>query len=138
MEVLVPLIAILPLAGFAITALVGRRLDREAHWIPVGMVVIAWAISMVVAFLALTHAEPFGEHGFGVTLYEWIPAGSFVVEAGFFVDTLRFELVEDLPALTNDGREAPGHRPSSRRRNGHSSCSRGRRTGRRHRSAVLR
>jgi len=88
MEVLVPLIAILPLAGFAITALVGRRLDREAHWIPVGMVVIAWAISMVVAFLALTHAEPFGEHGFGVTLYEWIPAGSFVVEAGFFVDTL--------------------------------------------------
>ena len=88
MDILIPLIAILPLAGFAITALVGRRLDREAHWIPVGLVVVAWAISMVVAFLALTHAEPFGEHGFGVTLYEWIPAGTFVVEAGFFVDTL--------------------------------------------------
>ena len=88
MDVLIPLIPLLPLAGFAITALVGRRLDKEAHWIPVGMVVIAWAISMVVAYLAITHAEPFGESGFGVTIYEWIPAGDFVVEAGFFVDTL--------------------------------------------------
>jgi NADH-quinone oxidoreductase subunit L len=88
MEVLIPLIAVLPLAGFAITALVGRRLGREAHWIPVGLVVVSWAISMVVAYAAITHAAPFGEHGFGVTFYEWIPAGDFVIEAGFFVDTL--------------------------------------------------
>jgi NADH-quinone oxidoreductase subunit L len=88
MDVLIPLIVLLPLIGFAITALVGRRLEKEAHWIPVGLVVVVWGISMVVAFGAITHAEPFGEHGFGVTLYEWIPAGSFVIEAGFFVDTL--------------------------------------------------
>ena len=29
-DLLIPLIAILPLAGFAITALVGRRLDKPA------------------------------------------------------------------------------------------------------------
>jgi len=88
MELLIPLIAILPLAGFAITALIGRRLEKEAHWIPVGLVVVSWAIAMVVAYAAITHAAPFGEHGFGVTFYEWIPAGDFVVEAGFYVDTL--------------------------------------------------
>ncbi len=87
-DLLIPLIALLPLAGFALTALVGRRLDKAAHWIPVAMVVVSWAISMVVAYSAITHAAPFGEHGYGVTLYEWIPAGDFVVEAGFFVDTL--------------------------------------------------
>jgi NADH-quinone oxidoreductase subunit L len=87
-DLLIPLIAALPLAGFVITAVIGRRLGKAAHWIPVGLVVVAWAIGMVVAFGAITHAEPFGETGHGVTIYEWIPAGSFVVEAGFFVDTL--------------------------------------------------
>jgi NADH-quinone oxidoreductase subunit L len=87
-DLLIPLIAILPLAGFAITALVGRRLDREAHWVPVGLVVLSWAIAMVVAFSALTGVAPFGEGGYGVSLYEWIPAGRFTIEAGFFVDNL--------------------------------------------------
>jgi NADH-quinone oxidoreductase subunit L len=87
-DLLIPLIAILPLGGFVVTAVVGRRLGKAAHWLPVGLVVAAWAIGMVVAVGALTHADPFGESGYGVTLYEWIPAGDFVVEAGFFVDTL--------------------------------------------------
>ncbi len=87
-ESLIPLIAILPLAGFALTALVGRRLGRQAHWIPVGAVFVAWLIAMAAAFSALTGAEPFGEHGYGVHLFEWIPAGGFVVNVGFFVDNL--------------------------------------------------
>jgi len=87
-DLLIPLIALLPLAGFVITALIGRRLEKQAHIIPVGVVVIAWAISMVVAIATLTHAEPFGEAGHGVTFYEWIPAGDFVVSAGFYVDAL--------------------------------------------------
>ena len=37
---------------------------------------------------ALTGAEPFGEHGYGVHLFEWIPAGEFVVNVGFFIDNL--------------------------------------------------
>ncbi len=91
-DLFIPLIAILPLAGFVITAVVGRRLDKRAHLIPVGAVLVAWAMSMVVAFLALTHGAPFNDEaaGFGheVHLYTWIPAGGFVVEAAFFVDAL--------------------------------------------------
>ncbi|MEZ0240413.1 MAG: NADH-quinone oxidoreductase subunit L, partial [Chloroflexota bacterium] len=85
---LIVLIPALPLAGFLVTAAIGRRLGKEAHWIPVLAVVASWAIAMVVVAGALTGAEPFGEHGHSVALWHWIPAGSFSVEAGFFVDNL--------------------------------------------------
>src|SRR3954452_861638 len=87
-DYLIPLIALLPLIGFVVTAMIGRRLDKEAHWIPVGMVVASWAISMLVAWSAITGAAPFGHEGHDVRLYEWIPASSFAVNAGFFVDNL--------------------------------------------------
>jgi NADH-quinone oxidoreductase subunit L len=87
-ESLLPLLVILPLAGFAITALIGRRLGKQAHWIPVLAILVVWAIAMAVAYGALTGAEPFGEHGYGVTYFDWIPAGQFTVEVGFFVDQL--------------------------------------------------
>ena len=85
---LIPLLAILPLAGFGITALIGRRLGKGAHWIPVLAVFVVWLIAMAVAYSALTGAAPFGEHGYGVRLFEWIPAGGFEVNAGFYVDNL--------------------------------------------------
>jgi NADH-quinone oxidoreductase subunit L len=85
---LLPLIVLLPLAGFAITALIGRRLGKQAHWIPVLAVAAAWVIAMAAAYGALTGAEPFGEHGYAATYFEWIPAGTFVVDVGFFVDQL--------------------------------------------------
>src|SRR5712671_5751217 len=87
-DLLIVLIVVLPLVGFAVTALIGRRLDKQAHWIPVGLIVLVWAISMVVAFATLTHAEPFGEAGHGVNLFTWIPAGDFQVHASFYVDAL--------------------------------------------------
>ncbi len=87
-DLLIALIPALPLAGFVVTAAIGRRLDRRAWWIPVGAVVASWAIAMVVVVAALGGAEPFGEGGHGVTLFEWIPAGAFSVTAGFFVDNL--------------------------------------------------
>jgi NADH-quinone oxidoreductase subunit L len=87
-DTLVPLIAALPLAGFTITALIGRRLGKAAHWIPVLAVFVAWLISMAVAYSALTGVAPFGVGGFDVRLFEWIPAGTFQVNAGFYVDNL--------------------------------------------------
>jgi NADH-quinone oxidoreductase subunit L len=93
-DLLIPLIVALPLAGFLITAAIGKRLGKQAHWIPVGAVVVSWIVAMVVVAASLTNAEPFGEAGFGVTLWTWIPAhgaaGSpdFVITAGFFVDHL--------------------------------------------------
>jgi NADH-quinone oxidoreductase subunit L len=90
---LIPLIPALPLAGFAFTALFGRRLGKRASWVPLAAVVVSWAISMVIVSGALTHAEPFGEHGAGVTLWSWIPAGAFHVDIGFHVDALTAALL---------------------------------------------
>ena len=86
MESLVVLIPALPLAGFVLTGLIGRRLDREAHWLAVGVVVVSWLLAMIVAFTALTGG--FGADGLTVKLWNWIPAGRFNVEIGFFVDNL--------------------------------------------------
>jgi NADH-quinone oxidoreductase subunit L len=93
-ELLVPLIVALPLAGFLLTAAFGKRLGKQAHWIPVGAVILSWLVAMVVVAAALTNAAPFGASGFGVTLWQWIPAPGaagapdFNVSAGFFVDHL--------------------------------------------------
>ncbi len=90
---LIPLIPLLPILGFAFTALFGRRLQLRfgrtaAELVPLTTVFVAWIIAMAVVVPALTHAEPFGEHGLGVTLWTWIPAGDFVVDMGFHVDAL--------------------------------------------------
>jgi NADH-quinone oxidoreductase subunit L len=88
MDTLIPLIAALPMGGFLFTAVVGRRLGKRAHIVPVAAVGLAWAIAMVVVVTALTGGEPFGEGGYAVKLWDWIPAGAFHVEAGLFVDNL--------------------------------------------------
>jgi len=85
-ESLIPLIAALPIAGFVFTAVAGRRLGRRAWVVPVAAVAIAWGLAMVVVYTALTGG--FGESGAVVKLWDWIPAGSFHVEAAFFVDNL--------------------------------------------------
>jgi NADH-quinone oxidoreductase subunit L len=83
---LVPLLLVLPLFGFVFTALFGRRIGRFAFLVPLLLVVATWAFAMVVVFEALTGG--FGEHGAGITLYTWIPAGAFQVQLGLFVDQL--------------------------------------------------
>ncbi len=97
-ETLIPLIPLLPILGFAFSALFGRRLMMTfGRWaseiVPVTAVVIVWLIAMYVAAGALTHAEPFGEHGLDVKLWTWIPAGSFSVDLGFHVDALTAALL---------------------------------------------
>jgi NADH-quinone oxidoreductase subunit L len=92
-DALIPLIAILPIAGFAFTALFGRRIQAQfgkpaASAVPLAMVAISWLAAMIVAFGAITGTAPFGEHGHGVTFWQWIPAGQFSVSAGFYVDAL--------------------------------------------------
>jgi len=83
---LVPLIPAIPLAGFVFTAFFGRRLGRPAFVLPLVGVTVTWLLSMAVVYQALTGG--FGEHGAGVTLWRWIPAGTFNVDVGFFVDQL--------------------------------------------------
>ncbi|HSW40987.1 MAG TPA: NADH-quinone oxidoreductase subunit L [Patescibacteria group bacterium] len=83
---LVPLLLLLPIAGFAFSAFFGRRIGRFAFLVPLLLIVATWAIAMVVAYEALSGG--FGEHGAGITLWTWIPAGAFNVEMGLFVDQL--------------------------------------------------
>jgi NADH-quinone oxidoreductase subunit L len=90
---LISLIPLLPILGFAFTALFGRRLMARwgrgaAEIVPVGIVIAVWVIALAVIVPALTHAEPFGEHGFEMKLWTWIPAGNFQVDLGFHVDAL--------------------------------------------------
>src|SRR6266511_945588 len=91
MDQLIPLIVFLPIAGFAFTALFGRRLQHAygkpaASIVPVGLVVVTWLIASAVAFTALTGG--FGESGASVTLWNWIPTGDFSIDVGFRVDQL--------------------------------------------------
>jgi NADH-quinone oxidoreductase subunit L len=83
---LVPLLLLLPIAGFAFTALFGRRIGRFAFLVPLLLIVATWAIAMVVVYEALSGG--FGEHGAGITLWTWIPAGALQVEMGLYVDQL--------------------------------------------------
>jgi len=91
--ILIPLIALLPILGFAFTARFGRRLQAKwgrgaAEAVPVLVVIAVWLITMAVVWPALNHMEPFGEHGLDVMLWTWIPAGAFQVDLGFHVDAL--------------------------------------------------
>jgi NADH-quinone oxidoreductase subunit L len=92
-DLLILAIPALPIAGFIFSALFGRRLQSSygkpaASFAPVSLVVLSWVAAMIVAYGALAHAEPFGLTGHGVHLWQWIPAGKFAVDAGFYVDAL--------------------------------------------------
>jgi NADH-quinone oxidoreductase subunit L len=91
-EALLPLLLILPLAGFLFTSLVGRRLGFQAHWVAVGVILIAWLIAMVAIVSVLTGTAPAIEgtesHGYIVGPWTWIPAGGFEVNLGLYVDEL--------------------------------------------------
>jgi NADH-quinone oxidoreductase subunit L len=87
MTSLLPLIPLLPLGGFVLTGLLGRRFPgvyRLAVW----AVAASWAVASFVAFMILTHAEPFGTEGAGITLWSWIPAAGFQADMGLYADAL--------------------------------------------------
>jgi len=82
---LVWLIPALPLAGFVLLLLFGKRLGEPASgWLATAMVAGAFVVA-VVAFLGLRN-EP--DHTYTQTLFTWIPAGSFTVDFGFLFDPL--------------------------------------------------
>src|SRR6478736_9997436 len=81
------------MAGFLFTALVGRRLAKQAHWVPVLAIFVVWVIAMALVVQVLTEAAPLlpgstTTHGYEAHLFTWIPAGNFVVEVGFVIDAL--------------------------------------------------
>ncbi|MGH2475941.1 MAG: hypothetical protein ACRDIL_11820 [Candidatus Limnocylindrales bacterium] len=92
-EGLLPLLLILPLAGFLLTALFGRRVGKQAHWIPVLAIFAVWVIAMIAVVNVLTGAAPLlagseDTHGYVVGPWTWIPAGELHIELGILVDPL--------------------------------------------------
>ncbi len=93
LESLIPALVVLPILGFAVTALIGRRLDKQAHWIPVLTIFAVWVIAMALVVDVLSGTAPLlpgseESHGYAVTWFTWIPAGAFHVDVGFVVDSL--------------------------------------------------
>jgi NADH-quinone oxidoreductase subunit L len=77
----------LPLLGFGLTALLGRRLGTRAWLFAVPAVVLVWLAAMYLVYQTLfIHA--YGESGLHVPLYTWMPAGEFHVDVAFLVDAL--------------------------------------------------
>ncbi len=92
-EGLIPSLVILPLAGFLITAVIGRRLGKGAHWIPVLAIFTVWIIASLLVFDVLTGRAPLVAgsdtvHAYAAHLFTWIPADRFVVDVAFVIDPL--------------------------------------------------
>ncbi|MEP7360272.1 MAG: NADH-quinone oxidoreductase subunit L [Chloroflexota bacterium] len=83
----VVLLLALPLAGFGLTALVGRRLHQRAWVISVSMIVVTWVVAMVTVYQTL-FAHAYGDGGLHFTLYTWVPAGNFHIDFNLAVDSL--------------------------------------------------
>jgi NADH-quinone oxidoreductase subunit L len=85
-EFAVVLLLLLPLAGFLVTALIGRRLGARAWAVAVPAAVFTWLIALIVIGRALGGQDD--ADGLSFTLYRWIPAGTFQVDVNFVVDEL--------------------------------------------------
>jgi NADH-quinone oxidoreductase subunit L len=81
------LIPALPLAGFLILLLAGRRLgDPRAGWVATTMMVGAFVVAVGVFFDLMGNAAE--ERVFQQNLFAWIPVGGLHVDVGFLVDPL--------------------------------------------------
>jgi NADH-quinone oxidoreductase subunit L len=83
---LLPLIPILPLAGFALTGLFGKA-GREFYKVSVWLVVASWVVASIVAAMILGHIAPF-DKATSITLWTWVPATGFSADMGLYADSL--------------------------------------------------
>ncbi len=84
MKIAVALIVLLPLFGFVVTLLFGKRMGTKAHLIPVAMVTATAVLSVYAFEWVFRHQE----EPFVWDAFSWIVAGRLEVAWGFQVDTL--------------------------------------------------
>jgi NADH-quinone oxidoreductase subunit L len=90
MEHLVWFIPALPLLGFALLLLFGKRMGEPASgWLATAMV----GGSFLIAAVAFFWLRDQPEQTHVATLFEWIPAGSFRVDIGYLLDPLSMAMV---------------------------------------------
>ncbi len=85
MKIAVALIVLLPLAGFIITLLLGKRFFRaKAHILPVALVTVTAVLSVYAFEWVFRHPD----EAFVWNAFSWVAAGRLTVEWGFLVDPL--------------------------------------------------
>jgi len=84
MKIAVALIPLLPLLGFIVTLVFGKRWGSRAHILPVALVTVSAALSIYCFIWAFTHQD----QTFVWNAFTWIAAGKYAVPWGFQVDTL--------------------------------------------------
>ncbi len=84
MKIAVALIPLLPLAGFIITLVFGKRWGSKAHVLPVALVTVSAALSVYGFVWIFGHRD----HPFVWDAFTWIAAGHYTVAWGFLVDDL--------------------------------------------------
>jgi NADH-quinone oxidoreductase subunit L len=90
MENLVWFIPALPLLGFLLILLFGKRMGEPASgWLATLMVGGSFLLSVVVFFWLRNRPE----HTHTEALFQWIPAGSFRVDVGYLLDPLSMTMV---------------------------------------------
>ncbi|HEX3460795.1 MAG TPA: NADH-quinone oxidoreductase subunit L [Acidimicrobiales bacterium] len=86
------LIILLPLVGFAVQVLFGRRLgDPLAGVVATVFVAASFVVSVGVFFNLLS--QPGSVRAFNQNLWTWIPVGGLQVHAGLYVDPLSMTMV---------------------------------------------
>src|SRR5271168_2424239 len=81
------LMPLLPLAGFAVLAVAGRRLgDPWAGWLGTATVAGSFVVACVVYAGLVGRAAP--ARSFTQNLFTWIPVGQLQVKAALLVDPL--------------------------------------------------
>ncbi len=86
------LIPALPLAGFLVLLLWGRRLGEPgAGWLATAMVSGSFVAGLVTFAGLLAEDEHHRQYTF--TLFEWLPVGGLSVDMGFLVDPLSITMV---------------------------------------------
>ena len=85
MKIAVALIVVLPLAGFFITLLLGKRFFRaKAHILPVALVTVTAVLSVYAFEWVFRHPD----EAFVWNAFSWVAAGRLTGEWGFLVDSL--------------------------------------------------
>ncbi|MGZ4625769.1 MAG: NADH-quinone oxidoreductase subunit L [Kineosporiaceae bacterium] len=85
------LLVALPALGAAVLLVGGRRTDRWGHWLAVGLswASFVWGALLTLQILGLDSAERARD----LSLFLWIPAGNFRLDAGLLIDPLSLTFV---------------------------------------------
>ncbi len=89
---LVWLIPALPLLGFLVILVLGRRLGDPAAGYVGALAVAGSFAAAVIVFIGLVD-RPGDDRFFVQSLFEWVPVGNFSVDVGFLVDPLAMTMV---------------------------------------------